>query len=151
VDLQPLGVYKIALDDIDRILIDDILNSNFHIKSFAEKNATDEEEIEYRLKVLESYRIINENHDITEIGLTYHKFAQGLRALEEDFEPPWQSLARITSSIAAKNSFAEALTETINSDPFIEVDNQEVVNLAEEAKKSRSFAELISKYVKSMD
>jgi predicted transcriptional regulator len=150
-DLQPLGVYKIALDDTDRILIGDILGDRFDYKEFAQENEMEEAEVRYRLKVLESYQIVDSNNDVTEIGSTYYKFAQGLRALEEDFEPPWTGLAKITSTIAAKNSFAEALCETINPEPFIEVESSEVVNLVEEAKKSKSFAELIAKHVKSME
>jgi predicted hydrocarbon binding protein len=151
VDLQPLGVYKIALDDTDRALIDDILRSKFDTREFSDKSGMEEGEVAYRLKVLEGYNIIDSNHNITEIGSTYYKFAQGLSSLEEDFDPPWKSLSDITSAIASKNSFAEALAETSNTEPFIEVDKSKVVNLAEEAKKSKSFAELISKYVKSND
>ncbi|UCE73699.1 MAG: hypothetical protein JSV56_11835 [Methanomassiliicoccales archaeon] len=148
VDLQPLGVYKIALDEMDRVLIGCILSSKFAVKDFADDNGIEEGEVLYRLKVLKSYQIVDENHNITEIGSTYYKFAQGLRALEEDFDPPWKSLADITTAIAAKNSFAEAMSETVGSEPVIDVDSSEIVNLAEEAKKSKSFAELISKYVK---
>jgi predicted hydrocarbon binding protein len=149
-DLQPLGVYKIALDDLDRALIGDILGGRFDSAGFAKDNEMDEAEVNYRLKVLESYQIVDSERNVTEIGSTYYKFAQGLRALEEDFEPPWKGLSKITSSIAAKNSFAEAICETFNSEPFITVDSSDVVNLAEEAKKSKSFAELIAKHVKSM-
>ncbi|UCG68209.1 MAG: hypothetical protein JSV09_10325 [Thermoplasmata archaeon] len=149
-DLQPLGVYKIALDDIDRALIGSLLSKEFDIKKLAEANEIMEEEVSYRLKVLESYQIVDANNNVTEIGSTYYKFAQGLRALEEDFDPPWKGLSEITSAIAAKNSFAEAMCETINPEPFIKVNGSEVVNLAEEAKKSKSFAELIAKHVKSM-
>jgi predicted hydrocarbon binding protein len=149
-DLQPLGVYKIALDDIDRTLIGDILGKRFISPQFAHDNDMDEAEIEYRMKVLESYQIVDSENNVTEIGSTYYKFAQGLRALEEDFEPPWKGLAKITTSIAAKNSFAEAMCETINPEPFIKVDSSEIVDLAEEAKKSKSFAELIAKHVNSM-
>lgn len=148
VDMQPLGVYKIALDDMDGALIDKILSSKFDVDKFAEENLMENGAVEYRLQVLESYQIVDKDHRITEIGSTYRKFAQGLRALEEDFDPPWKSLSEITSAIAAKNSFAEAMNETLNPEPFIKVDTSEIVSLAEEAKKSKSFAELISKYVK---
>lgn len=150
-DLQPLGVYKIALDDTDRFLIGDILGDRFDLAGFAKANEMDEAEVEYRLKVLESYQIVDNSNNITEIGSTYYKFAQGLRALEEDFEPPWVGMAKMSSSIAAKNSFAEAMCETIDPEPFIEVESSEVVNLVEEAKKSKSFAELIAKHVRSME
>jgi predicted transcriptional regulator len=151
VDMQPLGVYKIALDEIDRAMIDEISSSRFDVAKFAEKNSMVEGQVEYRLRVLQGYKIIDPNHKITEIGSTYYKFAQGLSALEEDFDPPWKSLADITQAIAAKNSFAEALCETSKSEPFIEVEEEDIVNLAEEAKKSKSFAELISKHVKNME
>lgn len=151
IDLQPLGVYKIALDDMDRALIDKILASKFDIKGFAEEYGMEEGEVEYRLKVLEGYHIVTAENKITEIGTTYHKFAQGLRSLEEDFEPPWKTLSEITSAIAAKNSFAEAMSETTSPEPFMEVDNSDVVNLAEEAKKCKSFAEMISKHVKLIE
>ncbi|MEE9151864.1 MAG: hypothetical protein V3U20_08555 [Thermoplasmata archaeon] len=148
VDLQPIGVYKIALDDLDGALIDKIISSKFDIKKFAVENLMEEGAVEYRLQVLQSYQIVDKDHKITEIGSTYQKFAQGLRSLEEDFDPPWKSLSEISSAIAAKDSFAEALNETINPEPFIMVDKSNIVNLTEEAKKSKSFAELISKYVK---
>jgi predicted hydrocarbon binding protein len=151
VDLQPLGVYKIALDETDRALIDEILGDRFRLDEFADEYDMEPGEIEYRLSVLQGYRIVDSDQNITEIGSTYYKFAQGLSALEEDFDPPWKSLADITQAIAAKNSFAEALSETSKSDPVIEVDKSEIVNLAEEAKKSKSFAELISKHVKNME
>jgi predicted hydrocarbon binding protein len=151
VELQPLGVYKIALDDIDRSLINQILGSKFEINKFADENRMEEGEVQYRLRVLEGYNVVDSNHNVTEIGSTYYKFAQGLSALEEDFDPPWKSLSDVTSAIAAKNSFAEALSETSEPEPFIEVDPDDIVNLAEEAKKSKSFAQLISKYVKNSE
>ncbi len=151
VDLQPLGVYKIALDDIDGALVGKLLSKKFDISKFAEANMMEEGEVEYRLQVLESYQLVDENHQLTEIGSTYYKFAQGLRALEEDFESPWKSLSDVTSAIAAKDSFAEAMSEVLNPEPFIKVDTSEIVDLAEEAKKSKSFAELISKYMKTTE
>jgi predicted hydrocarbon binding protein len=150
VDLQPLGVYKIALDDTDRNLIERILGNRLNIKDFADENCLEDGQVEYRLRVLQGYNIVDSDNNITEIGSTYFKFAQGLSSLEEDFDPPWKSLSDLTQIIASKSSFAEALSETSESEPFIEVDQSEVVNLAEEAKKSKSFAELISKYVKNM-
>ena len=111
----------------------------------------EEEAVRFRLQILESYHLVDENANITEIGSTYHKFSQGLKALEEDFDPPWKHLSDLTSAIAPKDSFAEAINEVLNPEPFIKVDTSEVVNLAEEAKKSKSFAELITKYMKKSD
>lgn len=151
VDLQPLGVYKIALDDIDRDLIYVIMNETFDVEKFAKENKMEEETVDYRLQVLKSYQLIDDDGKVTEIGSTYHKFAQGLRALEEDFDPPWKNLSDVTSAIAAKDSFAEAMSEVLNPEPFITVDALEVVDLALEAKKSKSFAELITKYMKQAE
>ncbi len=151
VDLQPLGVYKIALDDTDRALIEQILNNRFSLGDFAEMMCMENGQVEYRLRVLEGYNIVDSENNLTEIGSTYFKFAQGLSSLEEDFDPPWKTLSDLTQAIASKSSFAEAFSEASEQEPFIEVDQEEIVNIAEEAKKSKSFAELISKYVKNME
>jgi hypothetical protein len=57
-------------------------------------------------------------------------------------------MSEISSAISAKSSLAETLNEMLNPEPFIEIKPEETVNLADEAKKSKSFAELISKKVK---
>ncbi|HAR96923.1 MAG TPA: hypothetical protein DCR97_13340 [Deltaproteobacteria bacterium] len=68
---------------------------------------------------------------------------------EEDFQAPWKDMAIISDAISASTSFAEAFTETANGEPLWEVKEKDIVNLADEAKKSKSFAELLSKQVKS--
>jgi hypothetical protein len=70
---------------------------------------------------------------------------------DDDFPPPWKDMAEISSAISASTSFAEAFTEAANEEPLWEVKEEDVVNLAEQAKKSVSFAELIAKQIKDED
>ena len=149
VSLQPLAVYQLALDVTDKAIIKAIMESAT-VKSVAEQLEMSDEEALYRLRVLQRYRILDDEYAITEIGETYHKYGEGMPA-EEDFQPPWKDLAEITSAISASTSFAEAFTETANDEPLWDIKEEDIVNLADEAKKSESFAELLSKYSKSND
>ena len=149
VELQPLAVYQLALDDIDKQIIGEIQNSTSGGEKLAETLKLMEDELSYRLDVLRSYRILDENNRITEIGTTYYKYGHGpLRDAEEDFPPPWKGMSEISGLIASSTSFAEAFTEAADDEPLWEVDENEVINLAEEAKKSKSFAELLAKQLK---
>ena len=58
-------------------------------------------------------------------------------------------MSEISGLIASSTSFAEAFTEATDDEPLWEVDEKEVINLAEEAKKSKSFAELLAKQLKT--
>ena len=51
----------------------------------------------------------------------------------------------------SSTSFAEAFTETANGESIWDVEEKDIVNLADKAKESKSFAELISKQIKSDD
>ena len=88
---------------------------------------------------------------MTEIGETYHKYGEGMGGEEEDFLPPWKDMAEISNAISASTSFAEAFTETTNGEKIWDVEEKDIVNLADQAKKSMSFAELLSKQIKSDD
>jgi predicted hydrocarbon binding protein len=148
VSLQPLAVYQLALDSIDKSIITAVMEGT-SVKSMAGRLEMGDEEAMYRLKVLQRYRILDGAYKITEIGETYHKYGEGMQVEEEDFQPPWKDLAEISSAISASTSFAEAFTETADEEPLWDVKEEDVVNLADEAKKSASFAELISKYSKN--
>jgi predicted hydrocarbon binding protein len=148
VSLQPLAVYQLALDDIDKAIINAVMEGTT-VKSLAGRLDMAEEEAMYRLKVLQRYRILDNKYKITEIGETYHKYGEGIPVEEEDFQPPWKDLAEISAAISASTSFAEAFTEAADEQPLWDVKDEDVVNLADEAKKSASFAELISKYSKN--
>ncbi|MCK4718369.1 MAG: hypothetical protein KAT70_06850, partial [Thermoplasmata archaeon] len=70
---------------------------------------------------------------------------------EEDFPPPWENISAMASSVAGAGSFAEAFLGAAESTPTWEVDEAEIINLAEEAKKSKSFAELLSHQINKGD
>ena len=137
------------MDDTDKAIIKAIMQSAT-VKAGAEQLEMYDEEALYRLRVLQRYRILDDEYAITEIGETYHKYGEGMPT-EEDFQPPWKDLAEITSAISASTSFAEAFTETADDEPLWDIKEEDIVNLADEAKKSESFAELLSKYSKSND
>jgi predicted hydrocarbon binding protein len=148
VSLQPLAVYQLALDDIDKTIITGIMDGKERTQLSQGLDMTDEE-ILFRMNILKRYKILDDEFQITEIGETYHKYGEGIGGTEEDFEPPWKDMAKISNAISASTSFAEAFTETADKEPPWDVKEKDIVNLADEAKKSKSFAELLSKQVKN--
>ncbi len=150
VSLQPLAVYQLALDSSDKAIITAIIDGST-VNNIATKLEMSEEEAKYRLSVLQRYRILDDEYSMTEIGDTYHKYGEGMPIEDEDFPPPWKDMTEISSAISASTSFAEAFTETAKEEPIWEVKEEDIVNLADEAKKSASFAELISKQSKNKE
>ena len=97
---------------------------------------------------MKRYHIVDDGGKVTEIGETYHKYGRKPDDEEEDFPPPWQDMAEISQVISSSTSFAEAFLETNKEGGQVEdIEAEDVVNLTEEAKKSTSFAELISKTI----
>lgn len=150
VAVQPLAVYKIALDALDREIIRALRHGKDADKISHEVNM-DTEEIEYRLSVLKNYRIIDPEHRVTEVGETYYMYMKNQVPVEEDFPAPWEDMQKVTSAIAASESFAVAFESATFKEPMYEVDEEKVVNLSDEAKRSRSFAELLSKQINRED
>lgn len=149
VSLQPLAVYQLALDGPDRTIINLITEKKDRAEIAASLDLGDEELL-YRMNVLKRYKILDDVYSLTEIGETYQKYGEGIGGEEEDFLPPWKDMAEISEAISASTSFAEAFTETASDEPLWEdVKEKDIVNLASEAKKSKSFAELLAKQVKS--
>ena len=150
VAVQPLAVYKIALDALDREIIRGLRHGK-GVDNISEELNMDREEMEYRLSVLKNYRIIDPEHRVTEVGETYYMYMKNQVSVEEDFPAPWEDMQKITSAIAASESFAVAFESATFREPMYEVDEEKVVNLSEEAKKSRSFAELLSRQINRED
>lgn len=148
ISLQPLAVYQLALDSVDKSIITGIMEGQ-DIKKISDSLDMEENEILFRMNILKRYKILDDQYQMTEIGETYHKYGEGMGGEEEDFQPPWKDMAIISNAISASTSFAEAFTETTSKEPLWEVEEKDIVNLADEAKKSKSFAELLSKQVKS--
>lgn len=151
VDLQPLAVYKIALDDIDFQITEKIIKGEFNIEKMSGELGCGMEAIEYRLSVLKRFHIVSEDLEPTEIGKTYYSYGDSLVGKTEDFEPPWKEMSQISHKISDSQSFAQAIKETTGEKTeVVEVDNSTVVNIAGEAKKSKGFAELLSKHYKKV-
>ncbi len=146
VSIQPLAVYKIALDALDREIIRGLRHSK-KPEEISQELDMDIQEMEYRLSVLRNYKIVNRENRVTEVGETYYMYMKNQVSVEEDFPAPWEDMQKITSAIAASESFAVAFESAAFKEPMYEVDEEKVVNLSEEAKKSRSFAELLSKQI----
>ncbi|RLF49595.1 MAG: hypothetical protein DRN20_01680 [Thermoplasmata archaeon] len=148
VRMQPLPVYQIALDDADKSILALIVKGKRKSAEIADMLGMDEVEVDYRLNILKNYHLIDDDYNPTEIGITYYQFGGKILAeIEEEFSPPWEERAKITQAISDALSFAEAVNEALGTETQ-EVLKENVINLAEEAKKSKSFAELLSKYMK---
>ncbi|MBA3044903.1 MAG: 4-vinyl reductase [Candidatus Thermoplasmatota archaeon] len=148
VSLQPLAVYQLALDQLDKTIIGSVIDGAGPDK-ISESLEMSRDEIIFRMNILKRYKILDDDYQITEIGETYHKYGEGMGGDEEEFQPPWKDMAVISNAISASTSFAEAFTEAASQEPLWDVEEKDIVNLAEQAKKSKSFAELLSKQVKS--
>lgn len=147
VDLQPLAVYKIALDEKDNKIIGNIVKDK-SLDEIANILELTKEEIEYRIDILQSYHILESDLTLTKIGQTYHKYGQSVvEEVSEQKEPPWKTMSEISQVIADSDSLAEALSSSVSEEEE-EIESSEVVNLANEAEKSKSFAQLVSKQLK---
>ena len=149
ITMQPLAVYHHVLDKEDRDIIGRLLEDH-DLATIAEDIGLHDEELKYKLEILKRYHIVDDANKVTEIGGTYHKYGRRADDEDEDFPSPWQDMSEISQAISASTSFAEAFRETNRKDPVVEdVDAEAIVNLTDEAKKSTSFAELISRSIKT--
>lgn len=147
IDLQPLAVYKIALDEVDDDIIDLIIE-NRSMTDIADELEISEREINYRIDILKSYHIIDKDLTLTKIGQTYHKYGQSaVEDVSDKKSPPWKKISEISSAIADSDSLAEAISSSVDKEEE-EIRSSDVVNLANEAEKSKSFAQLVSKQLK---
>lgn len=151
VKLNAIQAYQTALDETDKEIIGlKMKKPSMDIEKIADKLDIDMGELEYRLNALKYYELIDDEYKVTDIGKTYYKFRMASPVSEEDFDPPWQMIKEISSAIAAASSFAEAVSERVKEEKKVLSPEEEkkIINLAEEAKKSRSFAELLAKQMK---
>ncbi|MGM0405632.1 MAG: hypothetical protein ACQEQM_05775 [Thermoplasmatota archaeon] len=147
VNLQPLAVYKIALDETDDKIINHVVDDD-DLDEIASDLQLSEEEIKYRIDILQSYHILESDMSLTKIGQTYHKYGQSVvDEISEQKEPPWKTMSEISQVIADSDSLAEAISSSVSNEEE-EIESSDVVNLANEAEKSKSFAQLVSKQLK---
>ncbi len=150
-DLQPFTVLEKALDNTDLEILNIISGNGIGgIKEISEKLQLDEDELRARVTLLKYYEILTEHNQITEVGRTFYKYRKNNPFEEEEsFEPPWKSMAELTSTIAATQSFAEALVVVTEEEKLPwEVDDVELIDIRERAKDKAGFAELLSAEVK---
>lgn len=149
IDLQPLAVYRIALDKIDEQIIE-YVKSGKDLTKIAEELGMMEDELSYRIDTLKSFHVLDENLNLTKIGQTYYKYGKSVIDEEkEDFDPPWKTMSDISGKIADTASFAEAISSSLEDESTKEdIKDSDVVNLAKEAETSQSFAQLVSKTIK---
>jgi hypothetical protein len=152
-ELQPFHVFEIALDQTDLNILNEILHletGSVSVEKLAEKLNLDDDELRARFTLLQYYEVLDEKLEISQVGQTFYKFRQNNPVhTEEDFEPPWKSMAELTSTIAATQSFAEALVVVTEEEKLPwELDESELVDIKEQAKDKTSFAEFLSSEVK---
>lgn len=134
VDMDPLGVLKYVIDNIDI----EILNSLKKGKNIQV------EDYEARMFNLQRYGLVEKNK-LTIMG---EKYLEIKRSPLIETERPWKRLSEVSEVTASAKSFAEAFSKTVGEEEVEEIDESKIVNIVDEANKSRSFAELLAKYVK---
>jgi len=155
VTLQPLQVYKIALDNNDIQILDQIKEAGLDdyksfIQSLEKKSGLARAEVEFRIQNLQQYEILDNNFNLTPVGETYYTFVQANPLVDEEtFDPPWKEMSKLTSTIAATRSFAEAFVVVAEEEelPWM-VDDKEIIDLKQRAKDKSSFAELLKQELK---
>jgi predicted hydrocarbon binding protein len=154
-DLQPFAVLEKALDrtDIDILNLVNDNGSSMEVPGISDKLELDEDEVRARLTLLQYYEILDANNHITQVGKTFYDYRKSNPFEEEEaFDPPWKSMTELTSTIAATQSFAEALVVLSEEEELPwESDDSELIDIRERAKDKASFAELLLSEVKTED
>ena len=134
VDMDPLSVLRYVIDNVDV----KILNSL--------KKGKKIEVVDYEARIfnLQRYGLVKGN-TLTVMG---EKYLEIKRSPLIETERPWKRLSEVSEVTASAKSFAEAFSKTVSGGEVEEIDESKIVNIVEEANKSKSFAELLSKYVK---
>lgn len=145
--LQPFTVLEKALDRMDFEILTFFSENNIEMELpiLSDKLDIDEDELRARLTLLQYYEIIDDNYQITQVGKTFYDYRKNNPFEEEEaFDPPWKSMSELTSTIAATQSFAEALVVVTEEEQLPwEIDETELIDLKERAKDKTSFAELL--------
>ncbi len=145
VDLQPISAYQVMLDEHDKMILSGV------------RPPVDENELKERVRVLTVYKLLEKGR-LSEIGSAYMQFAGTMKVEEKVFDPPWKLQEELSSIAETHNTFGGAFGEmakkvqssqaTDTQTPKEPV-SRETRQLQEEAKKTDSFAELLSKMKKN--
>jgi hypothetical protein len=153
-DLQPFAVLEKTFDKIDleilKIIYESVNVEVIDIQSISNQLELDEDETRARLALLHYYEIVDNNNKITQVGKTFFDYRiKNPFEEEEPFEPPWKGMSELTTTIAATQSFAEALVVVTEDEKLPwEEDESEIIDIKERAKDKSSFAELLLSEVK---
>lgn len=148
VEVEPLSVYQILLDDFDMEIMAKLGSSEVATGDLAKDLNKDPDDLQYNMDVLKYYQIIDSGNALTDAGEAYKNFIESHPPeTVEEFEPPWKAMERISSAIAATQSFAEAMVEVTEDDglPW-KMDEAEIIDLKDKAKDKKSFAEFLSDF-----
>jgi hypothetical protein len=144
VDLQPISAYQVMLDEYDKKILSGI------------RPPVDDTELRDRVRTLTIYKLLDSGR-LSEIGNAYMQFANNMPVQEKVFDPPWKLQEELSSIAETHSTFGGAFGEmakTIQApdksapaepEPAV---SEETAKLQEEAKKTDSFAELLSKMKK---
>jgi len=154
VDMQPLELYDILMDDIDTKILKKINTDD--IDSIKKEFDFTDDELKFRLSNYRKFMIIDDNNKLTENGEMAIMFIDEdmgtEKKIDENFLPPWKDMERITNAISSAESFAEAVKEISDDDvPWLNDDDAEVVDAEEAASDAKSFAELLSSMTEKED
>jgi hypothetical protein len=151
-DLQPFTVLEKALDNTDLELLKLISGDleSIDIPAISDKLELDEDETRAIFALLQYYEILDDNYNITQVGRTFYDYRINNPFEEEEaFDPPWKGMTELTSTIAATQSFAEALIVVSEEETLPwEEDDSEIIDIKDRAKDKSSFAELLLSEVK---
>jgi hypothetical protein len=144
VDLQPISAYQVMLDEYDKKILSGI------------RPPVDDTELRERVRTLTIYKLLDSGR-LSEIGNAYMQFANNMPVQEKVFDPPWKLQEELSSIADSHSTFGGAFGEMAkkiqvpdNSSPAAPKPpvSEETAKLQEEAKKTDSFAELLSKMKK---
>jgi predicted hydrocarbon binding protein len=153
VELEPLSVYQILLDDFDMQILSNLSSDGKSTEELCKVLGKDPEEIQYILDILKYYQIIDKDNKLTDAGEAYKNFIETHPPEKmEEFDPPWKAMEKISSAIAATQSFAEAMVEVTEEDglPW-KLDEAEIIDLKQQAKDKKGFGEFLSDFSKEED
>jgi hypothetical protein len=144
VDLQPISAYQVMLDDHDKKILSGI------------RPPVDNNELRDRVRTLTIYKLLDSGR-LSEIGNAYMQFASNMPVQEKVFDPPWKLQEELSSIADSHSTFGGAFGAMAQKvqvpdksapaapEPAV---SEETAKLQEEAKKTDSFAELLSKMKK---
>ncbi len=134
VKMNPLDVLKYVIEERELNIL----------RALKDEKEVNREDNMASLMLLERYGLIEDNK-LTILGEKYIELEN--KPLLNEVERPWKTLSEVSEVTASAKSFAEAFSRSVDQN-VEEVDDELLVNVVEETEKSKSFAELVAKFMK---